>query len=192
MKYKYKNVGMDFNKGIVLKEHDPNWANVFDDMKRQLEELLGNNFDFRIEHIGSTALPSIIAKPIIDIGLGIGTENVFRIAKHLAAKSESLRVTKNQDIVQLEDPNNRFFVSGLIRISNRHVMGGYWQTSLLFKKYLLEHPVYLKKYHYLKIRLAKKLTNSPPKDYTCEKLSFIQEIEDKARKKYSRKFKELF
>ena len=49
--------------------HNPNWKSAFADEAEKIKELFGNTL-VHIHHIGSTAVPDILAKPIIDL-LGI-------------------------------------------------------------------------------------------------------------------------
>ncbi|MFB7190510.1 GrpB family protein [Streptomyces sp. NPDC056230] len=51
---------------IVLREHDPRWAVAFEREAVRMKERLGH-LDHRIEHVGSTSVPGLPAKPIIDM-----------------------------------------------------------------------------------------------------------------------------
>jgi GrpB-like predicted nucleotidyltransferase (UPF0157 family) len=54
---------------IILKPHNPAWAAEFLIYKEQLEKILTGLPIVCIEHIGSTAIPDLIAKPVIDIAI---------------------------------------------------------------------------------------------------------------------------
>ncbi len=56
---------------VILVAHDPTWPARFDDERRALEPLLAPWLAGPIEHIGSTAVPGLIAKPVIDIMAGV-------------------------------------------------------------------------------------------------------------------------
>jgi GrpB-like predicted nucleotidyltransferase (UPF0157 family) len=57
----------EFHNGpITLVAYDPTWPAHFEREVRRIREALGNRAR-RIEHIGSTAVPCLVAKPIIDI-----------------------------------------------------------------------------------------------------------------------------
>ena len=59
-------------KGTVrLVPHQPGWKKIFAAEKERLQTAVGA-FVMDIQHIGSTAISSIPAKPIIDIGIGVG------------------------------------------------------------------------------------------------------------------------
>ena len=49
---------------VVL--YRPEWAEMFETLKQAVSEAL-DGIDFRIEHVGSTAVPGLAAKPVIDI-----------------------------------------------------------------------------------------------------------------------------
>ena len=55
---------------IVLAEYDPEWVQQFEDEARRLQEALGD-VALRIEHIGSTSVPGLAAKPVIDIQVSV-------------------------------------------------------------------------------------------------------------------------
>ena len=52
---------------IVLKEHSPKYAEWYEEEKQNLTELLADFGLQRINHIGSTSVEGLIAKPIVDI-----------------------------------------------------------------------------------------------------------------------------
>ncbi len=53
------------NSTIYLAPYDPAWPSVFAQLKKQLEEVLGDKIQL-LEHVGSTSVPGLSAKPIID------------------------------------------------------------------------------------------------------------------------------
>ena len=55
---------------IELSDHDPEWAAIFREQAVRIRDALGRRA-YRIEHVGSTAVPDLIAKPIIDIVLEV-------------------------------------------------------------------------------------------------------------------------
>jgi GrpB-like predicted nucleotidyltransferase (UPF0157 family) len=53
---------------MILEKYNPIWINHFEAIKRAIEQVLGEN-QYEIAHIGSTAVPNLDAKPIIDIDI---------------------------------------------------------------------------------------------------------------------------
>jgi GrpB-like predicted nucleotidyltransferase (UPF0157 family) len=54
------------NAPIVLLEYDPEWPRLFDREAERIRAVLGEKA-LRVEHVGSTSVPGLIAKPIIDV-----------------------------------------------------------------------------------------------------------------------------
>ncbi len=55
---------------VKLLEHNPKWIKQFEEEKKKVNQVLGNEI-IAIEHIGSTSIEGLAAKPIIDILVGI-------------------------------------------------------------------------------------------------------------------------
>lgn len=53
---------------VLLREHDPAWASQFAAIRLRLAGALGDDA-LRVEHVGSTAVPGLCAKPVIDVVL---------------------------------------------------------------------------------------------------------------------------
>jgi len=51
---------------LVIKEYDPQWPVLFEELRVKFSGLLGNMVS-AIEHVGSTSVPGLAAKPIIDL-----------------------------------------------------------------------------------------------------------------------------
>ena len=59
-----------FNRPILVVDYDPQWPILFEKEKAAFTAALGNRF-LMIEHMGSTAVPGLAAKPVIDIAVDI-------------------------------------------------------------------------------------------------------------------------
>jgi GrpB-like predicted nucleotidyltransferase (UPF0157 family) len=57
---------------IVLADHDPAWADAFAEVGRHLRGVFGAAAP-RIDHIGSTSVPGLAAKPVIDVQITVGS-----------------------------------------------------------------------------------------------------------------------
>jgi GrpB-like predicted nucleotidyltransferase (UPF0157 family) len=68
---------------IILEYHNPAWADEFAVAKTALEVILQDLPIIAIEHIGSTAIPDLIAKPIIDIDIEISEKDFPTVDKAL-------------------------------------------------------------------------------------------------------------
>jgi len=59
-----------FDPAVRIVEHDPSWAAEAQDELRRLTEALGP-IAVRAEHVGSTAVPGLAAKPVLDLQLSV-------------------------------------------------------------------------------------------------------------------------
>src|SRR4051812_15415298 len=64
---------------VVLVDYDPDWPIVFARLRDRLRNCLGD-LEVVIEHIGSTAIPGVAAKPIIDMDVAVATDADVAIA----------------------------------------------------------------------------------------------------------------
>ena len=62
------------NQSVVIVDYDPQWPQVFHDLSRVIGGALGERA-LSIEHVGSTAVPGLAAKPIIDIDVVIASDD---------------------------------------------------------------------------------------------------------------------
>ena len=72
-----ENINMDINQHktqiVQVVEYDPNWPLIFEEIKQVIEIQLGV-LAVTVEHVGSTAVPGLTAKPIVDLDIVIGSE----------------------------------------------------------------------------------------------------------------------
>jgi len=121
---------------IALVPYDPAWPSRFEEWKQRLLAALPQP-PHRIDHVGSTAVPGLAAKPVVDIQISVGDPN-----------DEASYVPAIESIgVQLRnrDEDHRFFrpFAALPRDVHVHVCeaGGEWERRhLLFRDYLRAHP----------------------------------------------------
>ena len=65
---------------MLIQKYNPNWIKDFNDIKKAISEALLNP-NVRIEHMGSTSVPDLAAKPIIDIDMVFDTPEEFEAIK---------------------------------------------------------------------------------------------------------------
>ena len=63
-------------RNVIVMPYDSGWKQDFEDIKRELQKALGE-LALSIEHVGSTSVPGLSAKPIIDIDAVIEKEDVL-------------------------------------------------------------------------------------------------------------------
>ena len=165
---------------VTVAEYRPEWQKIFEDEKRILQTSLGD-VPAQIEHIGSTAVVGLAAKPIIDLMVGLED---FSIADNVVPKIEALGyeyVQKYEAVM----PFRRFFKKerGGIRTHNIHMVGiggEFWERHILFRDYLRQNPGVAGQYASLKKELAGREWEDV-NEYADAKTEFIKEIEDKAK-----------
>lgn len=164
---------------ITLVPYNPTWAVMFSEEKTKIEQTL-QGITVHIEHIGSTAIPGIYAKPIIDIMIGV--DNINQFSEQDIKKIENLGYRYNP-VFEIEFPYRRYFqkndASGN-RSHQLHVVNypsAWWEKHILFRDYLHAHPQDAKDYESHKLTLAGKFNDTV--SYAAAKTEFCRKI-DKA------------
>lgn len=160
---------------IELSEYNPKWADIFLKEKKLLEEILP--FNSKIEHIGSTSIQGLCAKPIIDILCGLDN---FSIAEDLINKIVAL----NYEYIEHYNaiiPERRYFKKTGFHIHLVQSDGPFWKRHLLFRDFLRKNEIAKEEYASLKRQLSKK-DWIDGNDYARAKTEFIKTIEVKAKK----------
>jgi len=163
---------------VIIVEYDPDWPNIYKKEKARILKVIGHKV-LAIEHIGSTAVPGLGAKPIVDLMAGVynlndAKECVELLQQHL----EFIDITP--------EPNNPewFYCIGnktkpddkntihlhLIKYESNH-----WKKHILFRDYLRAHPDVAQQYYVFKKKLAAKYRNDR-EAYTDAKKSFVDMV----------------
>lgn len=133
-----------------IAEHDPEWAHLFAETGKRLREALGETA-LRIDHVGSTSIKGLDAKPIIDIQISVAT---LEDMSSYQAQIESVGF-----VLRGENPDKtkRYFRELLgYRRTHVHVRQAgslSEQMTLLFRDYLRQHPEACSRYGQEKHRL---------------------------------------
>ena len=164
---------------VNLNEYDPNWEKEFQDEKKRIVQVLGDKV-VGIEHIGSTSIRGMAAKPIIDIMVGV--KNLNEVSKFVNPLSE----IEYEYVHKPEFKDRSFFRKGLWRQGTCHlhiceINSSEWIDKILFRDYLRLHPNLAKEYASLKKELATNYKFDRP-TYTKKKEPFIRAILEKAKK----------
>ncbi len=162
---------------VTISDYDSNWATLFLSEKATLLESTGQHF-VEIEHIGSTAVPNLKAKAIVDIMVAVQDLSALK------AFLPNLEVLGYQLFDM--DMKDRYFlrraVGDQIEAFHLHIVSlKTWpqQKERLMRDYLLEHPEEARAYGNLKLQLAQ-LHPHNSIAYTEAKTDFIQNLMDKA------------
>jgi GrpB-like predicted nucleotidyltransferase (UPF0157 family) len=155
---------------VVLQSHHSTWNEAFEVEKAQLASVLGNR---PIEHVGSTAIAGLDAKPIIDIAVAVESlAAADKLAQSLAALGYEYKG-------EAGTPGRRFFVKGpeAKRTFYLHcgLPDGEFGTLIKFRDTLRARPDRVAQYNELKRALAAKFADDR-KAYTRGKADFIQNV----------------
>ncbi|RCS42228.1 GrpB family protein [Bremerella cremea] len=167
---------MTSHRIIEVVPSDPNWWFAYQIESSRLAEVLGDVLVLA-HHIGSTAVPALAAKPVIDILLEV-TDLAALDAKEIAM--QQLGYTPRGE---LGIAGRRFYLRGLVQ--RTHHVHAFVQGSpdvlrhLAFRDYLVAHPSVALQYAQLKQQCAAACDND--NDKYCEgKQAFVVEHERKA------------
>jgi GrpB-like predicted nucleotidyltransferase (UPF0157 family) len=165
---------------IVIVDYDPQWPELYEREKQRITGALGDLL-VAIEHVGSTSVPGLAAKPRIDIMTGVRSEDYLdRTIGPMTALGFEY-ISKYED----EMPYRRLFSrepSGdqiAVNIHTVAVGSEFWERHLLFRDYLRTNPDVAEEYARLKRDLAPQFIAT--NDYAEAKTEFIQSIETRAR-----------
>ena len=167
---------------IEIVDYDPNWPKVFKELSKVLSDHLGDLI-LRIEHVGSTAVPGLDAKPIIDIDVIISSEGMLqkvitRLEKMGYVHEGDLGITGRETFKPITKDVPR---DGTGRIWPKYHLYVCEQNSkellrhLKFRDYLRDHPEQARAYAKLKRELAGKYLEDR-QAYTEAKTQFIKSI----------------
>ncbi|PLX25528.1 GrpB family protein [Candidatus Parcubacteria bacterium] len=161
---------------VKLLPYDPKWKKSFENEKNKLK-----NFG-QIEHIGSTAVPGLYAKPIIDIAIGVDSLKNNEVEKYKKPLADI-----EYKYVREERPDEHLFVKGPEELRTHYlhmieINSKAWKDYILFRNYLIDNPEVREKYTKLKKELSKKFAEDR-KSYTAGKIDLVQKIIKQANEK---------
>ena len=171
---------------VAIVPYDPRWPELFREEKEHLLTVLPKELIRRIEHFGSTAVPGLAAKPIVDMLVEVTDLRATRerIAPLLDAEGYDYfwRPTFGDDV----PPFYAWFIKrdrpGGVRTHHIHMVEAgfseHWDR-LLFRDYLIRHPETAREYGQLKLRLAAEHSNDRIA-YTKGKTDFVMRVMQRA------------
>jgi len=164
---------------ISISEYNPNWPSLFEEEKKLILNAIRDKV-VAIEHIGSTAVPGLGAKPIIDIMVAV--HKLSDVDECITALATIGYKPEKEISIQ----RRRFFNKGT---SDKHrhlhiteMNSEFWMRHINFRDYLRTHHETAKEYYELKKRLAVEFDREA---YTDAKTKFIEEVEKKAMKYFN-------
>ncbi len=179
---------------IELVDHNPEWKNTYEREKERIIEKVGNDIILRVEHFGSSSIPSIKSKPYIDLMIEIPKETLFDenlIANFTELGYSHFVVSARDNIEAYSSFGKGYNVNGkkeqifhIHMCPKNNVM---WK-QIDFRDFLNSNPERAKQYENLKLKLATKFKNDRG-SYVLGKTDFVNKtldiISEKASAHYS-------
>lgn len=167
------------DKRVWLLPHATEWKQLYAVQKERLLTLLApylGSIVTDIQHIGSTAIPGIPAKPIIDIGVAVTDFDAARVCIEPLQQAGFVYLGEN------EVPGRHFFYLGEGPTTGRthhvHMLeqdSRFWLEMIGFRDYMLEHPAIAAAYGEMKMKLAREFPDDRP-GYLAGKAPFILQV----------------
>lgn len=163
-------IGLD--EGVVrLEPYTPVWAELYAVEAARIQAAIGDLI-LDLQHVGSTSIPGMPAKPILDIGVAVAD---FEAARVCIAPVEELGYTyRGENGI----PRRHYFIKGDPRTHHLHmneIHSRDWESQVLFRDYLRAHPAVAREYAALKLALVG-LHPHDREAYLYSKAPFIQHI----------------
>lgn len=162
---------------IKIVPYDPTWIAKFEKEKNLIETTIGEFITGGIHHIGSTSIPGLSAKPVIDILVGVESLKESKPCIELLTKVQYQYSPYKPDIEHWfckPSPEHRTHHLHLIATSHPE-----FKARLAFRDYLITHADAKSNYEKLKLKLAEEF-RSDREAYTEAKGQFVKEILNKA------------
>jgi GrpB-like predicted nucleotidyltransferase (UPF0157 family) len=161
------------DQSIPIEPYRPGWPVAFEAERRLLESVIGEYVVGGIHHVGSTAVPNLPAKPIIDIMAGVHDLDTARPCIDLVAPLGYVFAPYLADEMHSfykPHPSRRTHHLILVPVGSQH-----YRDTLTFRDYLREHRDSRDEYARLKRSLAVKFRRDG-EGYTEGKAEFVRDV----------------
>ena len=166
----------DPDERVRVVPYDPRWPGLFEEERRLVAAALGPGL-VAVEHIGSTSVPGLAAKPVIDIMAGLERLELT------AAQIDALERLGYEFLGDHGIPGRLYFRKGRPRSHHIHAVvygGPSWERHLALRDYLRAHADEARRYGELKQRVAADVGGHRGR-YLRGKDAFVAELEERAR-----------
>lgn len=171
---------------IVLTEHRPWWRGWFEEESAKLKEALPAEWSARISHIGSTAVDSIWAKPIVDILVEAGGREALDSLKPAIVLCGYTLMSSSEERASF---NKGYTPEGYDeRVFHLHLRNWGDNDELYFRDYMNEFPEAAREYERLKLTLWKEYEHDRD-GYTERKGELVRKYTQKALVRYGDRYR---
>jgi len=168
---------------IFLTEHQKCWEEWYLEEESLLKAILSRVE--RISHIGSTAIASIWAKPIIDILVEVPKEINLLDYKDIIISNGYICMSQSEEGISF---NKGYTENGFAeRVYHLHLRYAGDNNELYFRDYLIEHPDVASEYEKLKLKLWKEYEHDRD-GYTNAKTELVRQYTEKAKMLYGNRY----
>lgn len=157
---------------IVLTTNNPDWSEWADEEILELSTLL-RDYTPIINHIGSTAVPNIQAKPIIDILVEIAPDKDWQRGRETMEKTGYICMSVSDTRMSFNKGYTPKGYADKVFHIHFHSIGD--NDEIIFRDYLIAHPEAPKQYERLKLTLLPKYRHNRD-GYTDAKSEFVRRI----------------
>lgn len=174
---------------IILKEHNTDYKKWYEIEKQKLLSCIDKKSIKRINHIGSTAVEGLIAKPTVDILLEIDDKCNIQKLKNILMENGWLLMSY-QEIQCLRMVFNKGYTKEGFAEKVYHLHVRYYDdwNELYFRDYLINHKETAREYEKLKLEILDKYEHDR-QGYTDAKSDFISKYTKKAKEEYGSRYK---
>ena len=173
---------------VVLKEHNPKYKKWYIKEQQELIRIIGQKNIKRINHIGSTAVEGLLAKPIIDILLEIDESYNVEFLKTILHKADWICMSSEIEPVFQLSLNKGYTLNGFAeKVFHLHVRYFDDWNELYFRDYLMEHKDVAIEYSNLKSILKGQYAHNRD-EYTNQKTDFILQYSNIAKEEYGDRY----
>ena len=155
------------NGKVYLEKNYDKWKRIFNEEKDTLKEIISDSV---IEHVGSTAVPGLSSKPIVDIAVGV--KDLLDIDLDKLSKLYTVKENKEDNEILLIKEDEKETES-LIHVLNDD--SDRYNNLIKFRDILLNNEDIKRQYEKLKTELADKYKDNR-KEYTKSKDDFISKV----------------
>lgn len=169
---------------IVLSEPKTYWHDWYEEEKLIIADVL-HDINLKINHIGSTAIDYIMAKPIIDILIEIPEYVCMTDIKERLVSSGYICMSEGKNRISFNKGyTNQGFAEKVFHLHLRYLGDN---DELYFRDYMNSHPDCAKEYETLKFSLLKKYEYNRDA-YTNAKSSFVSKYTNAAKMAYGNRY----
>ena len=174
---------------IILKEHNPEYSSWYLEEKESLVNIIGKNNIARINHIGSTSVKGLIAKPTVDILLEVNNDCEVEALKEKLSNNGWILMSCSNDPELRMVFNKGYTKYGFAeKVFHLHLRYFNDWNELYFRDYLRLNKEVADEYGKLKLSLKDKYEHNRD-GYTEAKTEFIMKYTKVAREKFGEKYK---